>query len=310
MNLKDAVERYLRNLEQVKNASENTIRNYERALDLLMDVVGEKTKLEDIDMQTIDDFRDTIFEKKSIRSGERISRSTQNIYLIPVRTFLKFCHRRDLGENLLAPDKIELVKNDPRDVSGITQDELNRLRETDCSKNPQINLRNRAIVELLYSTGLRVSELTALNVENVNLKLKEFAVIGKGKKVRVVFLTDRACETVEKYLNTRTDVFKPLFLNSRGAQKTEGKDELSGENRRLSRTSIEIMMRKRGTHAGITRPVTPHVLRHTFATTLLRNGAELRSVQEMLGHSSISTTQIYTHVVNADLKKTHKKFLE
>ncbi len=307
MILQNAVQRYLQNLEQVKNASENTIRNYSRALDLLMETVGENIDLEQITLEKIDDYRDKIFEKKSIRSGKRISRSTQNIYLIPIRTFLKFCHRRDLGKNLLSPEKIELVKNDPRDVAGITQEELERLRETDNSKNPQINLRNRAIIELLYSTGLRVSELKDLNIENVNLKLKEFSIVGKGKKVRVVFITEKAVEAVEQYLDTRTDVFKPLFLNTRGAQ---GEDDLSGENRRLSRTSIEIMVRKRGILAGITRPVTPHVLRHTFATTLLRNGAELRSVQEMLGHSNIATTQIYTHVVNADLKKTHNKFLE
>jgi site-specific recombinase XerD len=310
MKLKDAVTRYLRNLEQVQNASENTIRNYSRALDLLMETIGEDVELEKITIETIDDYRDRIFAKKSIRSGQRISRSTQNIYLIPIRTFLKFCHRRDLGKKLLSPEKIELVKNDPRDVAGITQEELERLRETDCSKDNQINLRDRAIVELLYSTGLRVSELRNLNIEHVNLELKEFAVVGKGKKVRVVFVTDRAAEAVEKYLDTRTDNFQPLFLNARGAQKAEGIDELRGENRRLSRTSIEIMIRNRAIRAGITRPVTPHVLRHTFATTLLRNGAELRSVQEMLGHSNIATTQIYTHVVNADLKKTHKKFLE
>lgn len=310
MKLKDAVTRYLRNLEQVQNASENTIRNYSRALDLLMETIGEDVELENITIETIDDYRDRIFAKKSIRSGQRISRSTQNIYLIPIRTFLKFCHRRDLGKKLLSPEKIELVKNNPRDVAGITQEELERLRETDCSKNNQINLRDRAIVELLYSTGLRVSELRNLNIEHVNLQLKEFAVVGKGRKVRVVFVTDRAAEAVEKYLDTRTDTFQPLFLNARGARKAEGIDELRGENRRLSRTFIEIMIRNRAICAGITRPVTPHVLRHTFATTLLRNGAELRSVQEMLGHSNIATTQIYTHVVNADLKKTHKKFLE
>ena len=310
MKLSEAVQRYLRHLEQVKNASENTIRNYSRALDLLMETIGQDIELEKITMNTIDDYRDKIFAKKSIHTGKRISRSTQNIYLIPIRTFLKFCHRRDLGANLLAPDKIELVKNDPRDVAGINQGELERLRHTDTSKNPQINLRDRAIIELLYSTGLRVSELKNLNTENVNLKLREFAVIGKGKKVRVVYVTARAAEAVTKYLDTRTDVFKPLFLNSRGGQTKDNQNELSGEHRRLSRTSIEIMVRKRGTYAGITRPVTPHILRHTFATTLLRNGAELRSVQEMLGHANISTTQIYTHVVNADLKKTHQKFLE
>lgn len=307
MNLSDAVDRYLRYLRNVRNASPNTLRNYGRALDLLQEVAGADTALEAVDLAVIDDFRDHIFEKKSRHSGQTIARATQNLYLVPVRAFLKFCHRRDLGEHLLSPEKIELVKNDPRDVSGITMEELERLRETDCGKNVQKNLRDRAIVELLFSTGLRVSELVALNREQVNLSLREFSVIGKGKKIRVVYLTQRACDALEKYLDTRTDNFCPLLLNLRGGQ-AEG-DELLGEHRRLSRTSVEIMIRDRGRRAGITRPVTPHVLRHTFATTLLRNGAELRSVQEMLGHANISTTQIYTHVVNADLKRTHDKFL-
>lgn len=308
MNLSDAVDRYLRYLRNVRNASPNTLRNYGRSLDLLQEVAGADTDLAAVDLAVIDDFRDHIFEKKSRHSGQPIARATQNLYLVPVRAFLKFCHRRDLGEHLLSPEKIELVKTDPRDVSGITTEELDRLREADGSKNPQINFRDRAIVEMLFSTGLRVSELMALNREQVNISLREFSVIGKGKKIRVVYLTQRACDALEKYLDTRTDNFQPLLLNFRGAQSKEG-DELTGEHRRLTRTAVEIMIRDRGRRAGVTRPVTPHVLRHTFATTLLRNGAELRSVQEMLGHANISTTQIYTHVVNADLKRTHDKFL-
>ena len=229
------------------------------------------------------------------------------MYLVPVRSFLKFAHKRDLAENLLSPEKIELVKLDPRNVAGISEEELDRLRNLRGKKDEKLASRDDAIIEMLFSTGLRISELVALNRDNVNLKSREFSVIGKGRKVRLVFITERATKLLERYLDLRTDNFYPLFLNS----KWRGNPlEKNGECRRLSRTSIEIMVRDRGRKAGITRPVTPHVLRHTFATTLLRKGADIRSVQEMLGHSNISTTQIYTHVANADLKKVHEKFLD
>ncbi|MCF7846837.1 MAG: tyrosine-type recombinase/integrase [Candidatus Gracilibacteria bacterium] len=306
MNLSDAVERYLRHLHNVQNASPYTLRNYSRSLNLFLETMGEDCQLSALSLDKIDDFRDRIFSLKSQRGG-RISRSTQNLYLVPVRAFLKFCHRRGLEERLIAPDKIELVKPDPRDVAGLTLDELNRLRHTPPSQNEMIALRDQAIIEMLFSTGLRISELCRLDRENVHLKTREFAVLGKGKKVRTVFVTERAAEALEKYLSLRTDNFPPLFLNAR-PRKDEF--ETKGESRRLTRTAIEVMIRKRGRMAGITKPVTPHVLRHTFATTLLREGADLRSVQEFLGHANISTTQIYTHFVNADLKKTHRKFLE
>ncbi|MBT3348732.1 tyrosine-type recombinase/integrase [bacterium] len=306
MKLSDAIDRYFRNLKNVRNASAYTIRNYARSLNLFAETVGENLELEKISLEKIDDFRDRIFELQS-RHGGNISRSTQNLYLVPVRAFLKFCHQRDLADPLISPEKIELVRPDPRDVSGLNLDELDRLRNFFGSKNEQISTRDRAIVEMLFCTGLRISELCALNRENVNLKMREFSVIGKGKKIRTVFLTERAIELLENYLDLRTDNFPPLFLNAR---QRKNEFETNGESRRLSCTAIEVMIRDRGRFCGITKPVTPHVLRHTFATTLLRGGADLRSVQEMLGHSSISTTQIYTHVVNADLKKTHAKFLE
>lgn len=306
MKLLEAIERYLKNLKNIKNASPYTLRNYRRSLDLLVETIGQKANLEDISMNTIDDFRDKIFELKN-QKGETLTRRTQNIYLTPVRAFLKFCIVRELGKNILSPEKIELLKLDPRDVSGLNEDELNRLREYNPSKNSLINARDRAIVEILFSTGLRISEMCSLNRENVNLKTREFTVLGKGKKIRTVYLTPRAVNLLEEYVNERTDNFAPLFINAR-----ERKDELetNGESRRITRTAVEIMIRDRGRKAGITKPVTPHVLRHTFATTLLRNGADLRSVQEMLGHASIATTQIYTHFVNADLKRTHEKFLK
>ena len=306
MKLQEAINKFLQHLKNVKNSSDYTIRNYSRSLNLFLETVGD-VGLEKINLNTIDDFRDKIFALKSRNSGERIARATQNLYLVPIRSFLKFAHKRDLAEILLSPEKIELVKLDPRDVAGITMEELDRLRHFRGKKDEQLALRDDAIIEMLFSTGLRISELVSLNRENVNLKSREFTVIGKGKKIRLVFITERAATLLEKYLDLRTDNFFPLFLNS----KWRGNPlEKNGECRRLSRTSIEIMIRDRGRKAGITRPVTPHVLRHTFATTLLRNGADIRSVQEMLGHSNISTTQIYTHVANADLKKVHERFLD
>ncbi len=306
MELTEATNRYLKYLRNIKNASKYTLRNYQKSLDLLLDVIGKDADISDITLNTIDDFRDGIFEKKN-RKGEILSRSTQNIYLIPVRSFLKFCHKREIGENILSPEKIELLKQDPRDVSGLDVEELERLRNYNEHKNQFISVRDRAIIEMLFSTGLRISELCALNRENVNLQTREFSILGKGKKYRTVFLTHNAVDELDKYFNLRQDNWPAIFVNAR-SRKDEF--ETNGESRRISRTAVEVMIRDRGRKCGITKPVTPHILRHTFATTLLRNGAGLRSVQEMLGHVNISTTQIYTHVVNADLKKTHEKFLE
>ncbi len=306
MKISEAIERYLKHLKHIKNASPYTLRNYKRSLDLFIETVGTERSLSKIVMNDIDDFRDHIFSLES-RDGTPLARATQNIYLTPLRAFLKFCIIRELDKNILSPDKIELLKLDPRDVSGISLEELDRLRNWNEGKNELIRTRDRAIVEMLFSTGLRISELCKLNRENVNLKTKEFTVMGKGKKIRNVYLTSRAVSILEEYLNQREDNFRPMFINAR-----ERKDEFetNGESRRLTRTAIEIMIRDRGRKAGITKPVTPHMLRHTFATSLLKNGADLRSVQELLGHANIATTQIYTHFANADLKRTHEKFLE
>lgn len=306
MLLSEAIEKYFRHLRNIQSASKYTIRNYEKSLALLQEICGENAQLHDISLETIDQINDHVFDLKT-RDGQPISQRTRNIYLIPIRSFLKFCIRRDLDDPILAPEKIELVKADPRDVSGLSADEMEALRNYNNAKNPLINARDRAIVEMLFSTGLRISELCALNREHINLETKEFSVLGKGKKIRTVFLTDRAVICLDRYLRLREDNWPPLFINARSRR---DEFETNGESRRISRTAIEVMIRDRGRKAGITKPVTPHVLRHTFATTLLRNGADLRSVQEMLGHSNISTTQIYTHFANADLKKTHEKYLE
>lgn len=306
MKLSDAIERYFRYLKQIKNVSPNTIRNYERSLDLLQAAVGEGATLESVDLATIDRLRDLLFEKRN-RRGETLSKRTQNIYLIPIRSFLKFCIKRELADDILSPEKIELIKVEPTDASGLSLEELDRLRFSQGSKNTFIEARDRAIIEMLFSTGLRISELCGLNRENVNLTTREFTVIGKGRKVRTVYMTGSAVELLTDYVEKREDNWAPLFVNARTRP---DEFETNGESRRLTRTAIEIMVRDRGRRAGITKPVTPHKLRHTFATTLLRNGADLRSVQELLGHANIATTQIYTHFVNADLKRTHEKFLE
>lgn len=306
MLINDAIERYTRYLKNVQNASPYTLRNYQKSLDFLRSVMGEAAHIHDMTLNSIDDFQDLVFAKTN-RKGEPLSSKTRNIYLIPIRSFLKFCVKRELDDPILSPEKIELLKTDPSDVSGLTQDELDTLRSCNYAKNPAIALRDRAILEMLFSTGLRISELCALNQEHVNLKTREFSIMGKGKKIRTVFLTSDCTHLLEQYLATREEDFYPLFINA----KTRVDQHLkNGESRRLSRTAIEIMIRERGRQAGITRPVTPHKLRHTFATTLLRNGADIRSVQELLGHASIATTQIYTHVANADLKKTHARYLE
>jgi len=306
MLITEGVERYIRYLKNVKNASPYTLRNYKKSLTLLTQNMGEKAHIKDITLNSIDDFQDFVFAKTN-RKGQPLSSKTRNIYLIPIRSFLKFAIKRELDEPLLAPEKLELLKTTPSDVAGLSFEELELLRQTSTAKNKLIALRDRAIVEMLFSTGLRISELCALNQENLNLKTGEFSVLGKGNKIRAVYLTDSCIDRLKVYLIAREDDFRPLFIN---AKERSDQHFQQGESRRLSRTAIEVMIRDRGRQAGITKPVTPHKLRHTFATTLLRNGADIRSVQELLGHASISTTQIYTHVANADLKKTHEKYLE
>ncbi len=305
MLITQGIEKYLRYLKNVKNSSPYTLRNYSKSLGFLVEVMGEKAHIKDLNLHTVDDYQDFVFQKTN-RKGQPLSSKTRNIYLIPLRSFLKFAIKRELDDPIMNPEKIELLKTNPSDVSGLTLDELDTLRNYREGKNAFIDARDRGLVEMLFSTGLRISELCALNLEHVNLKTKEFSIIGKGNKVRTVYLTDLCTRILQSYLDLRNDNFRPFFINARTR-----KDEFEnhGESRRLSRTAIEIMIRNRGRKCGITKPVTPHKLRHTFATTLLRNGADIRSVQEMLGHSNISTTQIYTHVANADLKKTHNQYL-
>ncbi len=304
MTIEQAVARYLRYLRQVRQASPYTIRNYERALGLFAQTLGATRPLREVGLGELDGYYDAVWARPT-RSGAQIAPRTQHLYLVPVRSLVKFCLKREI-ETQLVPEQIELPKLAPTDVKGLTGEELDRLRGVG-HKNEVIDARDRAIVETLYSTGMRISELVSLNREQINLSLREVTIVGKGGKRRTVYLTERVCGLLETYWARRDDAWGCAFANARPRP---DEHETKGESRRLSRTAIEVMVRKRGRLAGITRPVTPHQLRHTFATHLLRHGAQLRSVQEMLGHSHIATTQIYTHVTAPDLKRTHQQYLE
>ena len=228
-----------------------------------------------------------------------MKRRTQNYYLIAIRAFLKFLRKR--GMESISPERIELAKLPERSLDLITDAELGRLLKA-TEGTDQRHLRDKAMLELLFSTGLRVSELCALN-SDIDLSRDEVSVRGKGDKVRVVFLSPSAKEAVARYLKGRKDMEEALFVNIL----TVGKNSKKAPTR-LTPRSVERMIKTYAAKAGITKKVTPHVLRHSFATDLLSNGADLRSVQALLGHASINTTQIYTHVTDAHLREVHKKF--
>lgn len=230
-----------------------------------------------------------------------LAKSTQNYFLIAIRAFLRYLNRK--GVKTLAPDQIELGKNRDRQLKFLTADQLGHLLAgPDTSKID--GLRDRAILELFFSTGLRVAELAKLNRDQINLDTREFGIIGKGGRARVVFVSTQAADRLKDYLIKRQDIAKPLFIRYSGKV-----DETNlGEKMRLMPRSIERMVTKYVKKARLPVNATPHTLRHSFATDLLMNGADLRSVQEMLGHKNVATTQIYTHVTNAKLREVHEKF--
>lgn len=318
MQLKEAIERYLEYAELDRNLSQKTVRMYSYYLWFFYTwLVAEKmpirkTKKDDVS-DTLDfiveDVDDELIRKYRLYlsrdyynpfKGE-LQRQTQTYFLVALRSLFRFLIKKN--HKVLSPDTIELGKTRDRQVKYLTPEKMeNLLLVPDTTEI--MGLRDRAIMEMLFSTGLRVSELAALNRDNVNTKEREFSVIGKGGKARVVFITDTANEWILRYLTARDDPYKPLFIRYSGPKPKE----LSDESHRLTVRSIERMVEKYGVIAGVTVRVGPHMLRHSFATDLLSQGADLRSVQEMLGHKNVSTTQIYTHVTNAKLKDVHKKF--
>ena len=236
--------------------------------------------------------------REIIDSGEQRKKNTQGYYIIAIRNFFKYLIRRDI--DIISPDKIDLPKSGDREISIISGEELIRLLEAPDLSDLK-GMRDKALLELLFSTGLRVSELCSLNKDSLNLKTGEFPIRGKGRKIRVAFLSERAKKYVIDWLNARKDIVdEALFI---------GLPNIKSKNyTRLTPRSVERIIKYYAIKAGITKKVVPHTLRHCFATDLLQNGADLRSVQSMLGHASVATTQIYTHLTNKELKETYRKF--
>jgi len=300
MDAQEMKRQFLEHIELEKGRAVKTIENYDRYLTRYFLQMGIKDT-SDITEQNIRDFR--IWLNRQPGTGkDSMKRRTQNYYLIALRAYLKFLRRRDIPA--LSPEKIDLAKLPERHIDMITPTELNRLIES-ASGTDEKTLRDRAILELLFSTGLRVSELCSLDAD-LDLSRDEFSIRGKGEKVRVVFLSETAKDAIRTYLKARRDMSEALFVNTSTIGTKKG--EKVRDATRLTPRSIEMLVKTYATKAGITKKVTPHVLRHSFATDLLNNGADIRSVQQLLGHASIVTTQIYTHVTDAHLREVHKKF--
>lgn len=289
---------FLEYLEIEKGRSQRTLRNYDFYLRRFFDW-AEWPAPAGVTLDKVRKFRVWLNREIEGRNGEAPKASTQNYHLIALRSFLKFLAKRDI--KTLAAEKIELAKSPDRQVEFLEEEELVRLLEAPRKGKGLVSLRDAAILETLFSTGLRVSELARLEIDHVNLKRDEFSVTGKGGKRRIVFLSDRARDAIKAYLDKRMDTSPFLFVSHDRAK--AGRDVEQG----LTPRSIQRTVDKYARKAGITKKVSPHTMRHTFATDLLRGGADIRSVQAMLGHASITTTQIYTHVTNKHLRDVHKK---
>jgi site-specific recombinase XerD len=291
--LDNHINNFLEHLEIEKNRSSKTLENYRRYLSNFSHWASGQgiSEPSHITRENVRSYRLYLHRRKGA-DGEGIKNKTQNYYIIALRGFLRFLIKS--GIETLAPENVELSKQEERHVDFLEAGEVKRLIEGIEGKGIN-SARDRAIITTLFSTGLRVSELANLNRENINLERGEFAVRGKGKKIRVVFLDDIAKETIREYLSLRGDVEEPLVINHR-------------TNTRLTPRQIQRLIKRYAAKAGIVKRVTPHVLRHSLATELLMRGADIRSVQEMLGHSSITTTQVYTHITNPRLKEVHEKY--
>jgi len=290
---------YIEHIEVEGGRSAHTAENYtlylERFVEFTNDIMVDK-----ITSEIIRKYRLWLNRYKN-SNGDELSTITQSYHLIALRGFLGYLSKRDIPS--LSPDRIELPKTSRRQVTFLHYDEVERLL-TAIDTNTETGLRDRAIIELLFSSGLRVSELVNLNRDHINTNRREFMVRGKGQKDRPVFISESASLHVNNYLKKRSDNLPPLFLSYSNNSETT----MSGDYRRLGARSIQRIINKYTRLAGITKHVSPHTMRHSFATDLLMNGADLRSVQTMLGHSSITTTQIYTHVTDEHLREVHEKF--
>lgn len=291
---------YIEHLEVEGGRSAKTAENYKLYLERFVEFTGD-IMVGKISTEIIRKYRLWLNRYKNDRATDELATITQGYHLIALRGFLTYLSKRDIPS--LTPEKIELPKVARKQVTFLHYDEVARLLETIPLDDEQ-GLRDRAIVELLFSSGLRVSELVNLNRDHVNTKRREFMVRGKGQKDRPVFIGEAAAERVKEYLGARLDNLPPLFL-SYSRNSVIGN---SGDYRRLTARSIQRIITKYAKLAGITKHVSPHTMRHSFATDLLMNGADIRSVQSMLGHSNISTTQVYTHVTDEHLREVYEKF--
>ncbi|MDP2933205.1 MAG: tyrosine-type recombinase/integrase [bacterium] len=301
---------FLEYMEVEKNRSLLTIENYDHYLKRFIEFAKKErvTSAEKISLDVVRKFRLFLNRSRDMH-GQPLKLVTQNYHVIALRSFLKYLARRDI--NTLAAEKIELPKTPSRQVQFLEAEEVQKLIEaTSREQNEITRLRDRTILEMLFSTGLRVSELAGLTRLKVNPAKNEFSVRGKGDKIRVVFMADSARDTLKNYLGRRRDKSPALFIAHRQKKSVEVeiKEMEEKEARGLTARSIQRLIKKYARAAGITKDITPHTLRHSFATDLLSAGADLRAVQEMLGHSSITTTQIYTHITNRHLGEIHKKF--
>lgn len=292
-------QQFLEYVEIEKGRALRTVENYDHYLSRFLEYARLKNA-EDITSEKVREFRLWLNRQSTGNNratGETIKKKTQNYYMIALRSFLKFLAKR--GVKSLSPEHIELAKVGERHLDLISSEELKRLLSISDSGDLK-SLRDKAILELLFSTGLRVSELCSLT-RDVDFDADSFSIRGKGEKIRVVFISDEARKAVKKYLAKRVDVDDALFVRI-------GREDAKGGNMALDRRSIERIVKQCAIKAGISKKVTPHVIRHSFATDLLSNGADLRSVQMLLGHANISTTQIYTHVTDSELMRVHKQF--
>ena len=283
MDLKSLHQQFLEHLEVEKGRSLKTIENYDRYVKRFLEFakVGSPSRIDD---ELVRKYR-LFLNREEKRNGGNLDRKTQNYYLIALRVFLKYLAKRNIAS--LPAERIELAKTPQRDLDLITEEELQRLLDVKGGETKEI--RDKSILELLFSTGLRVSELCALNRDSFGeAKNGEISIRGKGGKIRVVFISEEAKQAVKNYLDKRSDTEEALFF--------------------LTPRSVERMIKQRAIEAGISKKVTPHIIRHCFATDLLSNGADIRSVQALLGHSNIATTQIYTHITDKQLRDVHKNF--
>jgi site-specific recombinase XerD len=335
-SLTTLVKEFLEYLEIERNVSKLTVRNYSHYLYRLLGflttqipspplsiVASEKSGFTDTDksylsvemQKKIDSLKTTDLSIEKIHEyrlylsryvddhGITLKRVTQNYHLIAIRSFLKYLLRRDI--DVISPEKIELPKAESHSLKFLEREQIERLLNMPEISKPE-GLRDKAIMEVLFSTGLRVSELVALNRDHINFERREFGVIGKGRRPRVVFLSEKAAQWAKRYLAIRDDHAPALFIRYSG--KTPDQNDKQQADLRLTARSVQRLVEKYVKKARLPIKITPHGLRHSFATDLLSNGADLRAIQEMLGHKNVSTTQIYTHVTNPQLKEIHEKF--